>query len=187
MHLSIQANALYFQSHRLFVDLDGVLVDFEGGVEQALGRTVDSFHPRNELWKSVSAIPEFYANLPWTSDGKFLWSAVKNLCPSILTGVPRGNWAEPQKRAWCRKNIGEDIEVFVCLSSEKSAVASGVCDGELTPILIDDRNSLREGWEHIGGIFIHHRNTEESLQELQSHLKQYIHNTDRDARTLFNE
>lgn len=30
-------------------------------------------------------------------DGRELWGGVESLRPTILTGLPMGNWAEPQK------------------------------------------------------------------------------------------
>ena len=35
--------------------------------------------------------------------------------------------------------------------------------------LIDDREALREKWERAGGIFIHHVDTETTLQRLREH------------------
>lgn len=34
-------------------------------------------------------------------------------------------------------------------------------------VLIDDRESLREDWEGAGGIFVHHVNTDATLQKLK--------------------
>lgn len=171
MYQSIQINKHYFQQYRLFIDLDGVLVDFEKGVLDFCGRSVQSFEPRNTMWQSIVRIPEFYLRLSWMPDGKKLWEAVEHLCPSILTGVPRGSWAEPQKRTWCKQELGEEVAVYVCRSSEKAIVASELCAGAFLPILIDDRSSLQQDWESTGGIFIHHRNTPESLEALQGHLQ----------------
>ncbi len=167
----IQVDASYFQSYRLFVDLDGVLVDFEKGVQEFCGKPVEAFDPRKTLWQSLVRIPEFYARLPWMPDGKQLWHAIKDLCPAVLTGIPRGAWAEPQKRSWCSQNLGDDVEVFVCQSSEKATVASTVCTEEFLPILIDDRISLQSAWESIGGVFIHHKNASESLEQLQTTIR----------------
>lgn len=37
------------------------------------------------------------ANLDWMPDGRELWEGVESLQPTILTGLPMGKWAEPQK------------------------------------------------------------------------------------------
>lgn len=36
-------------------------------------------------------------HLDWMPDGRELWDGVAHLQPTILTGLPMGNWAEPQK------------------------------------------------------------------------------------------
>lgn len=36
-------------------------------------------------------------HLEWMSDGRELWNNIVDLQPAILTGLPMGKWAEPQK------------------------------------------------------------------------------------------
>lgn len=36
-------------------------------------------------------------HLEWMSDGQELWNSIVDLHPTILTGLPMGKWAEPQK------------------------------------------------------------------------------------------
>lgn len=36
-------------------------------------------------------------HLDWMPDGRELWEGVEQLHPTILTGLPMGTWAEPQK------------------------------------------------------------------------------------------
>jgi hypothetical protein len=79
---------------RLFVDLDGVLADFDEGVKQVTGRTPEQQSPQ-EMWRKLGAVakPGFFANLRWTQQcGEELWNAVKRSSPSILTGLPRGHY-----------------------------------------------------------------------------------------------
>ncbi len=49
-------------------------------------------------------------------NGPNLWEMIKDLQPTILTGLPRGNWAEKQKRKWCKENLGEHVPVICCWS-----------------------------------------------------------------------
>lgn len=37
------------------------------------------------------------ANMEWMPDGQELWEGIVHLQPTVLTGLPWGNWAEPQK------------------------------------------------------------------------------------------
>lgn len=36
-------------------------------------------------------------HLEWMTDGRDLWEGIVDLHPTILTGLPMGHWAEPQK------------------------------------------------------------------------------------------
>ena len=151
----------------LFVDLDGVLADFDRGVQALTGR-FPSEQPPGVMWPILARSGHFYAELEWMPDGKELWASVKPFAPLVLTGLPRGRWAEPQKREWCRRELGPDVEVITCLSREKAIRARERTPEGITPVLIDDRGSLREAWEAMGGVFIHHESAEGSIQELRA-------------------
>lgn len=148
----------------LFVDLDGVLVDFDRGVKELTGKFPGELPPK-VMWPRLAKSRNFYDSLHWMPDGKDLWNEVKELHPIILTGLPMGNWAEAQKRSWCARELGEEVEVITCMSRDKAKKAKERA-GSATPILIDDRLRLKDPWEEMGGIFIHHRSAEESLRLL---------------------
>lgn len=159
--------------YTLFVDLDGVLADFDRGVLELTGRLPSQLSPR-AMWPILSRTPDFYNSLAWTIDGKELWEGVQTHKPLILTGLPLGKWAEPQKRAWCARVLGESVEVICCLSREKAARGHERSGPDSTPILIDDREKLREAWEAMGGIFILHRSAQESLEVLSKVLNNFL-------------
>ncbi len=154
---------------KLFVDLDGVLADFDRGVQELTGRPADSL-PEPEMWRRIAAAAEFYDRLQWMPDGPRLWSFVRGLEPSVLTGLPHGNWAEPQKRRWCARELGRHVPVFTCRTREKPLVAQLNCAAEETPVLIDDRTRVADAWRKIGGIFIHHTSAASSTQQLEQIL-----------------
>lgn len=152
--------------YTLFVDLDGVLVDFEGGVHEHTGRLVSEMSPR-QMWPWLARIPDFYARLKWTSDGKELWGHVLPHSPIILTGLPMGNWARPQKLAWCERELGRQVLVVTCMSRDKAKVALEYA-GDSVPVLVDDRESIRDSWESMGGNFILHRSAAETIVALRA-------------------
>ena len=94
--------------YKIFVDLDGVLVDFDSGVKSLFnGRSPDDLAP-GTMWGRISSTPNFYTNLPWTSDGQTLWNTlIEELpCPpDILTGVPRNFQSRAQKFEWCQREL----------------------------------------------------------------------------------
>ena len=155
----------------IFCDLDGVLVDFDRGVKELTGKLPAEQSPR-AMWPRLAKTPEFYTTLPWMPDGPELWHFIQPYGPVILTGLPLGKWAKPQKLEWCRRELGEHVPVIAGWSKHKPADAASYLQeqgrADRTPILIDDRDKTREGWEEMGGIFIHHRDARTSIAALRS-------------------
>ena len=156
--------------YQLFVDLDGVLVDFEAGVQGVTGKHPDELQP-SRMWSVLARTPDFYSGLEWMADGRFLWERVREMEPVILTGIPPGKWAEPQKRSWCRQHLGGEVPVITCVTRKKAERALEWMEQNLSesriPVLIDDRIRIAESWRALGGRFILHVSAEQSLQELQ--------------------
>ncbi|NBB90849.1 MAG: hypothetical protein GVY23_06540 [Spirochaetes bacterium] len=172
----------------VFVDLDGVLADFDRAVEEITGLPPSQQTP-GAMWPRLAGAPDFYANIPWMPDGLALWEHVEPLDPIVLTGLPRGNWAKPQKLEWCRRELGPRVPVIACMSREKTEKAwewlekhpgdTGAggeppAPGEhssamerTVPVLIDDRAFTREPWEAAGGVFIHHASAAQSIRALE--------------------
>lgn len=147
---------------QIFVDMDGVLADFDAGYELQFG-----FRPSkaddNVDWNAVRSVIGFYENLPPMHDMHTLWAHVEPYKPIVLTGVPSSVGEAPEnKRAWVRKNLGSHVEVRCCRSRDKSLHASR---GD---ILIDDWDKYRHLWIARGGMWITHRSADESIRELIS-------------------
>jgi hypothetical protein len=62
-----------------------------------------------------------------------------------MIGLPRGNWAEKQKRAWTSRELGPHVKVITCPSKDKFLHCI-----EPGSLLIDDRVVTRESWENAG-------------------------------------
>ncbi|WP_455381185.1 glutathione S-transferase N-terminal domain-containing protein [Salinispira pacifica] len=152
--------------YKLFVDLDGVLVDFEKGVREVTGREVHEMSPR-QMWPKLARAPHFYAGLDWTPDGRELWQHIEKHGPTVLSGLPLGFWARPQKIEWCRRELGEDVPVITCMSREKARKGAAATPDGQVPLLIDDRESICESWEQMGGVFVLHRSASETIGKLQ--------------------
>ena len=157
--------------YQLFLDLDGVLADFEDGVKSATGRYPHQWNA-SQMWSRLRRAPHFFAHLSWTHDGKTLWAETQHLNPPILTGLPHGGtWAAQQKRVWCARELGEEVNVITCLARQKIDRALEYTGVNITPIIIDDRTTHKATWEAQGGIYIVHRSTEESLIALEQVIK----------------
>ena len=147
---------------RLFLDADGVLADFDGGVRQLLGmslRQYEAKHGRGSFWKRLAAAENFYGTLPEMSDARQLFDGVKHLKPTILTGLPVGKWAAPQKIEWAAEHF-PGVEIITCMARDKH---KHMHPGD---VLVDDREDHRSAYEAAGVVFIHHRNAEDSLRQL---------------------
>ncbi len=51
-------------------------------------------------------------------DGRELFQEIAHLNPLILTGCPRGGWAEAQKEQWAAQHFPE-TRIITCRSKEK--------------------------------------------------------------------
>jgi len=147
---------------RLFLDADGVLADFDDGAKKLLGMSVRQFeakHGRGAFWKRLAQDRSFYGTLPEMPDARVLFDAVKHLNPTILTGVPNGKWATPQKVEWAVEHF-PGVPIITCLACDK---AKHMHPGD---VLVDDREKHRETYETAGVVFVHHKNAEDSLRQL---------------------
>lgn len=150
---------------KLYLDLDGVFCDFDKRATELF----NGKHPKDDLnlpdsrmWPVLANSKEkggFFASLEWLPGSDKLWNLVKNLNPTILTGVPHGNWAAPQKRVWVAREMGP-YECITCLSKDKQLHAGA---GRL---LIDDRKKNIDQWVAMGGEAIHFTSVEQAIAEL---------------------
>jgi 5'(3')-deoxyribonucleotidase len=150
------------QPPRLFLDADGVLADFDAGAQRLLGMKPKAFigrHGRGEFWKRLARAPNFYGTLPEMPDARLLFDAVKHLEPTILTGLPLGKWAAPQKIEWAAEHF-PGVPIITCMAADKH---KHMHPGD---VLVDDREKHRVAYEAAGVIFVHHRNAEDSLSQL---------------------
>ncbi|MRL69138.1 hypothetical protein GGC30_09390 [Brevundimonas sp. SPF441] len=152
----------------IFLDCDGVLADFDTYAEAYFGMNPREYEKRmgsEQFWRELEAKGDFYRNLPLMPDARALYEGVKHLNPTILTGCPRGNWAEAQKVAWAHEHF-PGVPVITCRSSDKRAHAK---PGD---VLIDDWPQHRHRWIEHGGVFISHFDAETSLAALWAHYPQ---------------
>jgi hypothetical protein len=147
---------------QLFLDCDGVLADFDSLSIELLGK-----HPReaeadlgeDEFWRRIRAHGSFYRDLPPMPDAHELMQAVAHLNPIILTGCPRGGWAESQKVAWAAHYF-PSVKMITCMSRDKRL--------HMKPddVLVDDYLKYKNLWEQAGGVFVHHTSAKDSIAQL---------------------
>ncbi len=145
----------------LFLDADGVLADFDAGAKAHFGMSVVDFEARRgrRVWRRIANAPNFYGSLPQMPDAQILFDAVKHLKPTILTGLPLGNWAAPQKVEWAAENF-PGVPIVTCMARDKH---KHMKPGD---VLVDDRENHRSIYEAEGVVFVHHLNAKDSLKQL---------------------
>ena len=147
---------------RLFLDADGVLADFYEGARRLLGmhpREFEAKHGRREFWRRIANARNFYGTLPEMPDARVLFEAVEHLKPTILTGLPLGNWAAPQKVRWAAEHF-PGVPIITCMARDKH---KHMRPGD---VLVDDRDNHRSSYEAEGVAFVHHKSAEDSLRKL---------------------
>ncbi|WP_200940393.1 hypothetical protein [Caulobacter sp. Root343] len=141
-----------------------MLADFEAAATALLGmpsRVFEARYGASTFWRRLAKADNFYGELPLMLDARVLHEAVAHLDPTILTGCPRGGWAEAQKESWARRNF-PGVPIITCMAVNKRAHCQ---PGD---VLIDDTLKHRHLWEEARGVFIHHRSAAESLAALAS-------------------
>ncbi len=154
---------------QLFIDLDGVLADFDAHHEAIFGRTPKRALPNDNPnvydvdWKAIRAVGDFYAEMPPMADHRVLWDHVKRHDPIILTGIPDVGQvpdAAANKRAWVDRVLDTYVRVITCPSSEKWRYAR---PGD---IIVDDWEKYQHRWIDAGGVWITHVTAMRSVEDL---------------------
>jgi 5'(3')-deoxyribonucleotidase len=150
----------------LYVDLDGVLANFDKAAERQL--KTDNIYKfefvwgPDVFWERMNKNPNFFGALELMPDAQHLWAKIKHMEPVILTALPREN-PEPvdqQKRAWVQRSFGGDVKVLTCQTRDKPNYCK---PGD---ILIDDRAVNRNKWIAAGGTYIIHTSAQNTLTTL---------------------
>jgi 5'(3')-deoxyribonucleotidase len=158
----------------IYVDLDGVLCDFDRGFIEITGMSPESVDD-NELWSRISAHGKsrFFSELPWMPGGQELWQFVTQnfLQVKILTALGKSDAQDKQtstgKRQWLQKNIPDlqDSDIIMVANKHRKRHYSKPND-----ILVDDTKSTIQEWIKKGGIGILHKISNDTMRELQKYV-----------------
>ena len=149
--------------YKIYVDMDGVLVDFDGGYEKLTGMTTREADEKGPefFWKPISkAGAKWWITLNWMPDGKQLWDYVKKYNPELLSAPSREEASKMGKRIWVKREL-PGAKLILRSADKKQEFASP------TSILIDDREKNIEQWEAAGGIGILHTDTASTIKKLK--------------------
>jgi len=150
---------------RIYVDLDGVLADFDKQYDEMFG-TETRYDPI--LWKNIESVPDWFANLPMMEDAQELIDFV-SIHPygwEVLTAT--GHKYEEntrQKTLWCEQNLPRVKVNTVPKGVDKAKYVRNKWD-----ILIDDTPKVIKAWVDAGGTGILHTSAKDSIRQLQEFL-----------------
>jgi hypothetical protein len=152
----------------IYVDLDGVLADYDSAANEALGTDnhykYEFIWGAETYWKRLHAKGDFFSRLALMPGAKLLWHTVKPYGAKILTALPRtgAESVDRQKRTWVKNLIDYKAEVITCKTVEKPKYC------EPGDILIDDRAINRDAWIAKGGTYIIHTDAERTIGTLMA-------------------
>ena len=165
----------------VYLDMDGVLADFFGGVEKLYGvehwkqltndKTKDL---KKEVIDRITGT-DFFATLPKFNTADSLIEMVKQFTGgtfSINTSPLRGDHENSgkYKKVWISNNIEAPAEIIV--TGRKETYAKNKASG--TPnILIDDRPVNIQKWQAAGGYGILYQANRDQLTKVQKGLEDY--------------
>jgi hypothetical protein len=165
----------------VYLDMDGVLADFFGGVEKMYGvehwkqltndKTKDL---KKEVIDRITGT-DFFATLPKFATADALIEMVKKFTGgsfSINTSPLRGDHENSgkYKKVWISNNIEQPDEIVV--TGRKESYAKNKASG--TPnILIDDRPINIQKWQSAGGYGILYQANRDPLSKVQQALEKY--------------
>lgn len=155
---------------RLYLDLDGVMADFD----YHFPATFKLDHRRlagDEIWSQINSHPSYFLDMPLCEGALDFFRAIERLNPIILTACSKSNYwnVATQKREWVRQHLSPTVTVLP-VSGSKYKPLFMHAPGD---ILIDDYEKNVKAWESVGGIAIRHRNFETTEIELLEILKSW--------------
>jgi 5'(3')-deoxyribonucleotidase len=171
------------KDYQLYIDLDGVLVDFNGGYVDNYKKSKGTLtnYDEKEARKAYSSTgSEFWVDLKWIHGGKELWKSATSLFERVYilssagSGDPtRGKEIVKGKRLWINKNIPEldQEKVFIVMGKDLKPQFANKAS-----ILIDDMPITIQRWNKEGGFGIlhnsnHYKRTIEDLEDIAGPIK----------------
>lgn len=154
-------------SLRLYLDLDGVMADFDRHFPEVFGVDHRSLAD-DALWGHINSHPSFFRDLPVCDGAIAFFDRVSYAQPIILTACPTTNYQQVarQKRAWVREHLSPNCTVLPVMGGRNKPLFMH----EPGDILIDDFERNIRAWEEEGGVGILHRNFEDTKAQLKAVL-----------------
>lgn len=156
--------------YKIYVDLDGVLVNFDEAMERIgfpLQTVLQDKKAKSKFWQTIGWMAKqgkpFWSTMEPMPDAHVLWNYLQkyHIKPEILSATGHVGNATEEKHAWVKQHLGVVPTHLVRKSSDKAQFAAP------NHILIDDRAKSIEPWTAAGGIGILHKSAADTVAKLK--------------------
>ena len=151
LSLPVFENKNEVMDYKIYLDMDGVLVDFDQQFKDLTGmapRDFEAKHGSKGFWEAIeTAGVGFWRGMKWMPGGEELYNRVAKYDHALLSSPSRSETSKIGKRLW-RRDKTPNTKLILSRSHLKKNYASPLS------ILIDDRESNIKQWEDAGGIGI---------------------------------
>jgi hypothetical protein len=154
--------------YKIYCDMDGVLCDFDkqfsdSNPEHLSPSEYIAKYSTSKFWKLIDSYKEkFWSEMEWMPDGKQLWEYISKYNPTLLSAPSYEASSRFGKRLWVDKNLS-GTKLILAAADKKQNYSKP------NRILIDDKESNIEQWRSQGGIGILHKNTADTIKQLQQY------------------
>lgn len=153
---------------RIYLDLDGVMADFDAHFPAEFGLDHKSMAD-DDMWAKINAHQSYFEDMPLCDGAADFFADIQHLKPIILTACPRTNYAHVagQKRRWVHKHLGAGVTVLPVMGGHNKHIFMHA-PGD---ILIDDYEKNCAPWRKSGGVAILHTSFDATRSELRAAIR----------------
>ena len=163
LSLPIFENEEKVRDYKIFLDMDGVLVDFDEQFKELTGqypKDYEATHTIEEFWDEIdNAGVGFWRGMKWMPGGEALYNRTSQFDHVLLSSPSRSEVSKIGKHLW-RRDKTPNTKLILSRSYLKKNYAAP------NHILIDDRESNIKQWRDAGGIGILYKSAEQVNKEL---------------------
>jgi hypothetical protein len=163
LSLPVFENKEEVMDYKIFLDMDGVLVDFDEQFKELTGqypKDYEATHTPDEFWGEIDgAGVGFWRGMKWMPGGEALYNRASQFDHALLSSPSRSEVSKIGKRLW-RRDKTPNTKLILSRSYLKKNYAAP------NHILIDDRADNIQQWRDAGGIGILYTSPEQVNAEL---------------------